>query len=401
MQHGGTRSNDRGEYRITVNDTGKFYVSAGEDSQMHYGGQPAVRDVYARQFYGGSTDWHRAATITVAPGDQIRGIDVHLTPLRAFTLHGRVTGVPAPPPAPAGENPQTPEGPVFINVQLSQLSESGQVLNTMGSGAGQPDFAFQIPNVLPGRYRLSANSQFQMPPGQPHLKSKSYWFAQRLDLTSDPGDITIALAPAIDLRGQVRAEGFEKNEFKVTLTSPDVPYQPITATTGAQGRFTLEQVPPGIWDINAQPVPPGGFIKSMRLGKQDVLTEEMGIGPGTDSPLNIIISARAGKVDGEISDPALAGQRAMLVMLAPVGKFARVMSFFAFAQSDTGGRFQLRGLTPGTYKLLAFEEAPPGDPRNPDLVARLEGEPVEVIEGQTVEAKAKVVPAAQMREALK
>src|SRR5205807_2056850 len=114
MQHGGTRSNDRGEYRITVNDTGKFYVSAGEDSQMHYGGQPAVRDVYARQFYGGSTDWHRAATITVAPGDQIRGIDVHLTPLRAFTLHGRVTGVPAPPPAPAGENPQTPEGPVFI-----------------------------------------------------------------------------------------------------------------------------------------------------------------------------------------------------------------------------------------------------------------------------------------------
>jgi protocatechuate 3,4-dioxygenase beta subunit len=403
VQHGGSRSNDRGEYRITVNDPGRYYVSAGDEFQrhMHYGGQPPSQDVYARQFYGGSTDWHRAAPITVAPGDQIRGIDLHLAPLRAFTLHGKVTGVPAL-PAPPVENGEAVSVPqVFVNVQLSQLSESGRVLNSMGSGAGAPDFAFQIPNVLPGRYRLSANAQFPVLPGQAPAKNGTYWAAQRLDLTADPGDITIALAPATDLKGQVRAEGFEKDQFKVTLTSPDVPHQPITATTGPQGRFTLEQVPPGIWDINAEPIPPGGYIKSMRLGKQDVLTEEMEIGPGTDAPLNIVVSARGGRVNGEILDPSVAGKRAMLVMLVPVGKFERVMSFYAFAQSDADGKFKLRGLTPGNYKLLAFEEAPPGDSRNPDLIARLEGEPVEVVEGQTVEAKAKVITAARMREALK
>jgi hypothetical protein len=405
VQHGGGRSNDRGEYHISVQDPGRFYISAGDEfKQMHSGGpQAATSEVYARQFYGGSTDWHRAAQINVAPGDQIRGIDLHLAPLRAFTLHGKVTGVPGPPAAQA----ETAEGVVsvqqtFVSVQLSQLSESGQVLNSMGSGAGAPDFAFQIFNVLPGRYRLSAQAQLPPPPsGQPTGKQRTYWSAQRMDLTADPGDITIALAPAIDLKGQVRAEGFEKDEFKVTLTSPDVPHQPITATTGPQGRFTLEQVPPGIWDINAQPIPPGGFIKSMRLGKQDVLTEEMEIGSGTDAPLNIVISARGGKIDGEISDPSFAGKRALLVLLAPVGKSERVMSFFAFAQSDANGKFKMRGLTPGTYKLLAFEEAPPGDPRNPDLMARLEGQPVEVVEGQTVEAKAKVITATQIREALK
>jgi hypothetical protein len=402
VPHGGARSNDRGEYHISVQDSGRFYISAGDElQQRNYGGQPANQEVYARQFYGGSTDWHRAAQINVAPGDQIRGIDLHLAPLRAFTLHGRVTGVPAP-PTPAVENAEiVPVQQVWVNIQLSQLSESGQVLSSLGSGAGAPDFAFQIFNVLPGRYRLSAQAQFPIAPGQPPGRQRTYWAAQRIDLTADPGDISIALAPATDLRGQVRSEGFEKGQFKVTLTSPDVPHQPITATTGPEGRFTLEQVPPGIWDINAEPIPPGGFIKSMRLGKQDVLAEEMEIGPGTDLPLNIVVSARGGKINGEVSDPSFAGDRALLVLLAPVGKFDRVMSFFAFAQSDANGKFRMGGLTPGAYKLLAFEEAPPGDPRNPDLLARLEGEPVEVVEGQTVDAKAKVITAAQMREALK
>jgi protocatechuate 3,4-dioxygenase beta subunit len=405
VQRGGARSNDRGEYHVSVQDPGRYYISAGDEFQhMRYGGpQPGTTEVYARQFYGGSTDWHRAAQINVAPGDQVRGVDLHLAPLRSFTLHGKVTGVPGLPVA----QMETAEGVVlvqhtFVNVQLAQLSESGQVLNNQGSGAGGPDFTFQIFNVLPGRYRLSAQAQLPAPPpGQPPGKNRTYWAAQRIDLTADPGDITIALAPAIDLKGQVRAEGFDKNEFKVTLTSPDAGHQPIIATTGAQGRFTLEQVPPGIWDINAEPVPPGGFIKSMRLGKQDVLAEEMEIGPATDSPLNIVVSARGGKVDGEIADPSITGKRALFVLLAPIGKFGRVMSFFAITQTDSEGKFRLGGLTPGNYKLLAFEEAPPGDPRNPDLVARLEGEPVQVVEGQTVRAKARVIATAQMREALK
>ncbi len=399
IQQGSTRSNDRGEYRISVSNPGGHYLSAGDDTQFAQFGGPA-REVYSRQFYGGSADWHRAAPITVAPGDQIRGIDVHLAPMRAFTVHGRVTGVPSP-PAPSGESPDASVPATYVNVHLAYLSESGQVLHSVGAGAGPPDYAFQIMNVLPGRYRLSANTQVNLRRGQSAGKDRTYWAAQRLDLSADPGDITVALAPAVDLKGQVRAEGFEQNEFKVTLTSPDVPHQPITATTGPQGRFTLEQVPPGIWDINAEPVPPGGFIKSMRLGKQDVLTEEMEIGAGTDGALNIVISARGGKVKGEVADPSLAGKRAMLVMLAPAGKFARVMSFFAFAQSEADGKFDLRGLTPGTYKLLAFEEPPPGDPRNPDLIAKLEGEAVEVVEGQTVEANAKVITAEQLREALK
>jgi hypothetical protein len=403
IQQGNARSNDRGEYRVPVNDAGRFYLSAGDENQgFRFGGVQGQREVYARQFYGGTTDWKRATPVTVAPGDQIQGIDLHLSPLRSFMLRGRIAGVPEP-PLPADEAAPVGRQPAFVNVQLAAISESGQVQNSFGAGAGPPDYKFEFQNITPGRYRLSANMQPTHQPGRSAIPAKTYWAAQKLDLVGDPGEITIAMAPAVDIKGQVRTEGggFEKNEFKVALTSPDAQSQPIFAKTGAEGRFTLEQVPPGIWDIGVEPIPQGGFIKSMRFGKQDVLTEDMEIGASSDSPLIVVMSSRGGKIDGEILDSGVAGHRAFLVLLAPSGRFRNVMSFFNIVQSDSEGKFKMRGITPGTYKLLAFQEAPPGDPRNPDLIERLAGKTIEIVEGETLNATVDVITPAQLKEALK
>jgi hypothetical protein len=210
------------------------------------------------------------------------------------------------------------------------------------------------------------------------------------------------MAPPVELKGRVQAEGVGfASQLRVRLTSPNTPGNPIMATTAADGHFTLEHVPPGTWDIAVEPIPEGGYIKSMRLGKQDVLTEDMEISGATDAPLNIVVSSHGGVVEGEIDDPAIAGHKAVMVLLAPTGRVRHVMSFFGFVQSQPDGKFKLRGLTPGTYKLLAFAELPPGDPRNPDLIARLEGKAIEVREGETVRTKIGVITSAQLKEALK
>jgi hypothetical protein len=74
----------------------------------------------------------------------------------------------------------------------------------------------------------------------------------------------------------------------------------------------------------------------MRLGDQDVLTEEMVIDSGTIAPLNIVVSTRGGVVEGTVvqdeAEPA-AGRQApskpvrAVVVLAPEGRFEHVMSF--------------------------------------------------------------------------
>ena len=392
VQRNGARTNDRGEYRVTNIEPGRYYIAAGQGNQpmfMHIT-PDSPREVFLRQFYGGTTDWKRAIRLTVPPGELVRGVDFRLGVARAVRIRGRVTGIPDA-PSPANNPPQ------HVQVTLVTTGEGGQVRGTMSAGASPPDYRFEIPDVVPGHYRLTANIL---------AGNKNYWASQSLDAGEDTGEVTLALAPGTDLKGQVRVEGEGAEEFKkfqVTLirdlrgASGD-----ISTQTGPDGRFTLEQVPPGIWDIGVAPIPRGGYLKSMRLGKQDVLTEEMEIGPATDAALNIVLSTRGGKVEGEIDSQAAAQVRTA-ILLAPIGRYRAVMSFYAVTVTDEDGKFEFSGITPGQYKIFACEQIAPGELRNPDLVAGLDefGQPIEISEGGRVRVQPKVIPVEKVREALK
>jgi hypothetical protein len=135
----------------------------------------------------------------------------------------------------------------------------------------------------------------------------------------------------------------------------------------------------------------------MRLGEKDVLTEEMEIGSTTPPALNVIVSTRGARVEGEI-DHQTASDRRLPVLLAPIGKFRHVMSFYTGTLSDKG-KFQMAGITPGKYRMFAFEPSPAAmDLRNPDLLDRLSeyGESLEIAEGATLKAHPKLITEQQL-----
>ncbi|MBC7927727.1 MAG: hypothetical protein H7039_18940, partial [Bryobacteraceae bacterium] len=131
----------------------------------------------------------------------------------------------------------------------------------------------------------------------------------------------------------------------------------------------------------------------------DVLTEDMVITPQTDAPLNIVISTRGAVVEGKLET----GQKRLAVLLAPIGKFRHVVSFFATTATDAEGKFRLEGLTPGKYKIFAFEQVPPGDIRSPDLIGKLDphGQALEIAEGALVNANPHIITPAELSEALR
>jgi hypothetical protein len=140
----------------------------------------------------------------------------------------------------------------------------------------------------------------------------------------------------------------------------------------------------------------------MRLGKQDVLTEEMTIGPDTDLPLNIVVSTRGAKVQGQAEGEG-ASDKPVAILLAPVGPYREVMSFFATTMTDQNGKFELTGITPGEYRLFALGGLPSGfDLRNPDLVARIAelGQHLQIKEGDQLNAAPKIVTFDQMQTVL-
>jgi hypothetical protein len=260
------------------------------------------------------------------------------------------------------------------NVEIAVIKEDLADGMNSGMGAGPPDYAFQ--NLLPsGSYRLAAHVT---------IDGRNYRGVQNIDLGSQAlADVTIALEPGVDISGRVSVEGPDAQKHSASFVSL-VPgdgnrYEgvPLRASVNKDGSFKIQEVPAGIWDINVGPIPPNGYLKSMHLGDQDVLTEDMTIHASTTEPLNIVLSTRAAVIEGDVVDgdqPARA-----MVLLAPEEKFRHVLSFYRSATADNGGHFEIKDAAPGRYQLFAFDEFDPRSIQDPDFLKAFESAGVAVV----------------------
>lgn len=387
VPRGSARTNDRGEFRFSTVEPGKVYISAQNQlpfNMLTAQGQRA--QLYPVHYYPGTGDWRRATPLAVRSGAEIRGIDIRLVTVPGAVISGRISGLPTTErSSPAGQATVTihPDG----DWQLP-MGRSAVVL---------PDHTFRIDSLSPGRYKIAA-----------HTFDHSLWASQYLDVKENIADIDLHLLPPASISGKLTIEGSSAvpiHQMTVRLTmgrNGGRSWPAMTATPKPDGSFVFPQVPPGVWDIGVQPIPRGGYLKSMHLGDQDVLTEEMEIGMSPPPALNLVVSSQGAKVSGVLAGEAGKTMQAM-ILLAPVGKFQHVISFYAMAQSGEGGRFELIGLTPGKYRVFAFGAAgSPVDPRNPEILARLSeyAETVELSEGSAETVSPRVISAERFQEAL-
>ena len=377
-QHGSVSTNDRGEYRMSSLTPGSYLVMVncrGRQVQRIQPesvasaqpiGQPAQFQL-AVQYFSSAERPAEASLLTVVAGKEIAGIDFHLTARAATTLHGNV--VP-PPDLPAD---------AFIQIATMSLNMPNQDGFTFYAGAAPPNHEFTISPILPGEYLLVANVT---------VGSRPYRGVQRVLINADGENrATLKLEPGIDLVGTVKIEGqkLEPGTRVLLLSGDGFPYfheQP-QAQVKADGTFVLQGVVPGIWDIDVQPIPDGGYIKSMRLGRQDVLTEEMVISSDTKDQLNIVVSTYGGILEGDVKTESGESAGPVHVLAAPDGEFSNVLSFYSVANSDEKGHFKLKHLTPGRFKLYAFEVLDYCAWCDPDFLKLFvaQGKPVQITEG--------------------
>jgi len=214
-------------------------------------------------------------------------------------------------------------------------------------------------------------------------------------------DLAIPLQPSIDLSGSVSVEGPDAAKSPASFVSlvpgENIQFNPpqLRATINKDGTFKIADVPPGIWDINAGPVPAGGYIKSMRLGDQDVLTEEMVIQSSTQASLKIVISTRAAAIQGDVSRNGKTVRA--LVVLAPEPPWRHVLSFYRIVSADANGHFEIKNATPGAYQLYAFDELDRESMQDPEFLKPFEpaAVPVTLLEGENPPQKLLVISLAE------
>jgi len=422
LNNRGASTDDRGEYRFTNVDPGRYYLRVTPNTNGSFGEFPASHhSILVEQFYGGVRDFKDSSPIHVSGGENLAGLDFHLVYEQSVAIRGQVLGIPEeldPPQAPEGHvggfaihsgtfiTSGGQRGPE-VQVTISHGGDASEPGYSMGTIAQGPEHRFEMPDQPAGRYRLEAMVQ---------SGGKSYGASQIVDLQSGSGDVVLTLSPGMEIKGTLRIEGTPPAQapaphtgapsagspggIQLELYKPGGFQNNIVAQIGPDGHFSFGQVFPGEWALRV-PLVPQSFLKSARLGDKDVRFTTFEVAANNDAAFNIVVSMRTATVDGEIDAASSEAPRAG-ILIAPVGQYHTFTRFYHAVEADAKGKFHFDGIAPGKYKIFALEKTEAEGFRNPEAVDQLDdlGETIDLAEGATLQAHPKLIPVDRALKAL-
>ena len=143
----------------------------------------------------------------------------------------------------------------------------------------------------------------------------------------------------------------------------------------------------GRFRVTLDSVPADYYVKEIRFDKNDILNTPLQFAGPVPEPMEVILSAAAGQIAGSVGSPNAQ------VVLIPDTNRTRI-DLFRTATTDASGRFTLRGITPGDYKIYAWEAIEPYAYFDPDFVQRAQssGRAVRVTESDRLTIDLKLIP---------
>jgi carboxypeptidase family protein len=112
-------------------------------------------------------------------------------------------------------------------------------------------------------------------------------------------------------------------------------------------------------------------------------------------PLRIVLGADGGRLDGVVVDDANRVFANAQVVLVPDANRRISPAMFRAAMSGDDGRFTLRGIPPGDYKLFAWQRIEPNAYMNPNYLAGFEilGVPLKIQPNSAGSVSVRLIPA--------
>ena len=396
---GSVLTNSRGEYRVSGLGPGSYFVVAvspslnTRNSRTGAGLDAAVRR-FPETFYPGATDLSKASPIEIQPGAELRGLDFEVASRKAYTVRGRVL------------DKWSNQGPIeriavawYLRDSMygSTASGNGNTVELTDTGA----FEFSL---LPGKYwfevrTVPASGRTLLDPRPISLMTVP------AEVVSAPIDnLTIRLDPTIVLRGRFTMDGnppkARSGVDRIVISTASIhgpvdsrwTSQPLQVSPGDDGRFSFERFAAGDYQLKFQNLPPDVYVKSAMLGPLDVLNQEMRVLVTTTYSLDIALAADGGRVDGIVADEGGYPIDNAQVVLIPESQGNR-QDLYRVTNTDEKGRFSIRGVAPGSYRLFAWDVLDANAYLDSKLVGRFldNSLAVDVTESSTTDATLKVI----------
>jgi hypothetical protein len=228
--------------------------------------------------------------------------------------------------------PQNPRGAV-LNVGNFRYGRSVQL-----TGA-----SFTLWGLPRGKYRLHAFAS----DGLGHSVTSA-----ELDLEvsgSNADNLTLAMLPPFEVGGRIGWDGDPVSGAATIRLEPlQSGWDPVHAKIEADGTFRIAAVEPDRYRVLVEGVPEGVYVKSLKLGAQDmaggVLDARFG---GGGQPLAVTLSTAGAQISGTVQDAK--------GPLAGVTLAIAAADFFRTVVSGPDGSYTCRGLAPGNYQIVAID----------------------------------------------
>jgi len=377
-------TNDLGEYRLFGLKPGRYFVSADYHPGVHSctdvdpardnnapNGYTVSEGVlvpeptpanstapaYVPTFYPNSVDAAKAAPVVIKAGEEISSIEISLALTTAYTVRGRVLNQ-------VGRRPAA--GAILTLAPRNTTQSFG--LPGRNFTLDGPEGPFAITNVLPGSYVLLA---------QWFDGGTQYQAVQNIDVgNADLNGVNPIIASGIPLRGHLTWDGPPstlRDSLLIFLRETDIDGAAgASARTQADGSFVAANVYEGTYHVVAAGQSQDAYLEAVRYGAVDGLTDGFTVHRGADAALEITLSSKGARVQGAVLDADNLPAVGVSVVLVPNDPHRGDLQRYKVVTTDQNGRYVLRGVAPGDYKLFSWEDLEQNAWQDPEFLRPFE-----------------------------
>ena len=394
-------TDDRGEYRAFWVPAGSYIVGASVLSPTQLPGGVGQATFFGDRnlpltYYPGTPDVTRAAAIDVQEGREVSAIDILIAPVGTFRVRGRLVD------GTTGKAPQG--GLVSLIPRQAENVQTRLAASNVNSNSVTYNFAdgtFEIRNVIPGAYFVRAQGPATIgAPGT--LSGRGSTAEVPIDvLGADIEGLVVTLTQGLSIPMHLSVDGQELSTIdgydRVRVLMRQTSASTVLAGN-QQGAFTPEgvaslNVSSGEYRIVVSLPSPDLYVKEAMFGRSDVLHNPWLITNESRGTLSIVLSTKGGQIEGRLVDVLSQSVPGHSVTLIPDQDRDRY-GLYKTVTTDQDGRFTLRGIAPGSYKVFSWEVLQPNAYFDREVLAQYEslGKPVRIQESSKETIDLKLIP---------
>jgi len=339
---GMAQTDDRGEYRVFGLKPGEYYIKAVDEFEPmgnpiignEWALRQAIGSQYAPVYYPGVMQVGQAEVVAVSPGEEEQ-VDFVMRHITTVQISGHVIGA---------------DGKPATDTYIYLEEASGEDFGVLSGIAADAKGEFRLKGVTPGSYVLHAQQNSSQ-------EDAIYHASQKLEVGSDNvNSVVLVLGQGATFQGRVEVSGSSTTRLDrifINLSSHNDVSANAWARVKKDGTFVLRDVPDGDFAFLVNGLEEGWYVKSVRLGGDDVLTKGLEVERGESGrTIQLLISNDSAQLDGLVTrdDKPLIGAR---VRITPDPEIPFNRSRSRSGNTDQGGRFSFVGIAPGHYRVIA------------------------------------------------